>query len=291
MRSKPSLKTVQSTVGKLSGYAYRQTRALLPSATKRQNEGKECALIVASAHKVGSTWFYRMIRSLYLFREWPVPSKYRSDSRNPALLGLSKPGVEKYLAELGGFRLFKTHCKPPGWICDRPVKFVNVVRDPRDVVISNIFYLANLGKTSPQLGGWSDFNDMTLSERISSYLDRASFDLELLEQWSSYDRAETVYYEKLLQAPQQEMVHLFQKLGITVADAEFQRMVAENTFVKLSGGRGSGKEDTNSFFRKGVSGDWRNYFGQEETELYKSAMAGRWNKVLVKLGYERSECW
>lgn len=279
---------IPKRIEKAYKYLYDQIKVSLPNETKRMNKGSEFCLIVAGAHKVGSTWVYKMIKDLNVFREWPVPITYRSNRKNHGLIGLHKKGVEEYFNNTRGFKLYKSHSEPPAWAPGDKVRFITVIRDPRDVVISNIFYLQNL---APELGGWSDLISLPLKARIGKYLEKAVYDLELLENWSEYGPAKTLYYEKLLQSPQLSMKQVFEQIGLNVSDAECERIVNNNAFAKLSGGRKTGQENTRSFFRKGVAGDWKNHFGKEEIELYKTVNNGRWNQLLVHLGYEESDNW
>lgn len=281
-------RTLSTRMRKIYRYAYNQIKVSLPSEIKRENKEAEFCLVVAGAHKVGSTWAYRMIKELNLFREWPVPIAYRSDRKNHALIGLHNSGVDEYFRKTKGLRLYKSHSEPPNWDLRDKVKFVTVIRDPRDMVISNIFYLANL---SPELGGWPELRDLPVNERIKTYLKKGVFDLELLEKWTAYTPSYKVHYERLLESPATVIKQLFEHVGLNVPDVECQRIVKNTAFAKLSGGRKTGEEDSTSFFRKGVAGDWRNYFGEEELECFKTEYNGGWNKLLVRLGYERTHDW
>lgn len=273
---------------KASNYAWDQIKVSFPNETRRLNKGREFCLVVAGAHKVGSTWIARMIRDMNVFRVFPVPPSYRSNPRNPGLIGLQKPGVSKYFESIKGFRLYKSHSEPPHWELGTKVKYITVIRDPRDVVVSNIFYLANL---DPELGGWRELSDMATDERIRHYLKKGTFDLELLRNWSQYEHANKVYYERLLQAPQKYMEKIFKAINMDVSTNECNRIVRNNAFDKLSGGRKKGQENTSSFFRKGVAGDWKNHFGEREIECFKTESNGGWNKLLIELGYEDNENW
>ena len=51
---------------------------------------------------------------------------------------------------------------------------------------------------------------------------------------------------------------------------------------KLSKGRSRGEEDPTSFFRKGVSGDWRSAFTERDEKTFEQEAGD----LLVKLGYE-----
>ncbi len=52
-------------------------------------------------------------------------------------------------------------------------------------------------------------------------------------------------------------------------------------------GRKQGQEDKNSFYRKGVRGDWRNHLTESDQALFKS-LAG---DLLIRLGYEKDHNW
>jgi Sulfotransferase domain len=66
-----------------------------------------------------------------------------------------------------------------------------------------------------------------------------------------------------------------------------RRVVERTRFESLSGGRARGQEDPTSHFRKGVAGDWRNYFNGPLRAAFKQ----RWGRLLVATGYERDNDW
>lgn len=59
------------------------------------------------------------------------------------------------------------------------------------------------------------------------------------------------------------------------------------SFARLSGGRTKGEENTNSHYRKGVHGDWKNHFNEEHIRIFKE----RYNDLLIQLGYEKDGNW
>ena len=58
-------------------------------------------------------------------------------------------------------------------------------------------------------------------------------------------------------------------------------------FFRKLYGRKEGEENNNSFLRKGIVGDWKNYFNKESKKVFKE-YAGR---ELIKLGYEKDFKW
>ncbi len=56
---------------------------------------------------------------------------------------------------------------------------------------------------------------------------------------------------------------LFDFLDIGVADTDLAELLDAYSFRRVSGGRKQGDENLRSHLRKGVAGDWENYFDSE----------------------------
>src|SRR5918995_3303598 len=103
--------------------------------------------------------------------------------------------------------------------------------------------------------------------------------------------------------PRNDVVHVFYEDLRHDIPGELQRIVLELTGRKLSlqqagnianefsferqAGRQAGEENKGSFLRKGVVGDWQNFFDQEAREVF-DRYAG---EELILLGYERTREW
>jgi hypothetical protein len=61
----------------------------------------------------------------------------------------------------------------------------------------------------------------------------------------------------------------------------FTKLIEEKSFKNISGGREKGHEDSNSHFRKGVSGDWKTHFSQTHIKLFENSFPG----LLERLNY------
>lgn len=71
-----------------------------------------------------------------------------------------------------------------------------------------------------------------------------------------------IEYARHKSDPKGQMAGLLEFIGLPHAEAEVNACIAAGDFRKASGGRQAGTEDRNSFFRKGVVGDWTNHFSQ-----------------------------
>jgi hypothetical protein len=96
-----------------------------------------------------------------------------------------------------------------------------------------------------------------------------------------------VRYEDLLTRPEEEVRRLLEFLGAEAGEEAVRRCVSSASFEKLSRGRNRGQEDPTSFFRKGVAGDWRNAFTEEDSKVFEDE-AG---ELLIRLGYEKDYDW
>lgn len=120
------------------------------------------------------------------------------------------------------------------------------------------------------MGNWYDYNQAWLKEMQKN------------------DRVVMVKYEDLLTNATSTLEHL---LGQMFPNERFKKeeleKIVERYSFKNQTKRQNGEESTQSFLRKGISGDWRNYFGKKESELFKHYT----KKLLVDLGYEKNEDW
>lgn len=99
------------------------------------------------------------------------------------------------------------------------------------------------------------------------------------------DNYQEVRYEDLLERPKEEVGRLLEFLGADASESTVSRCVSAATFEKLAG-RERGQEAA-SFFRKGIAGDWRNVFTEQNKQSFK-AVAG---DLLIELGYEDDNDW
>jgi hypothetical protein len=96
-----------------------------------------------------------------------------------------------------------------------------------------------------------------------------------------------VRYEDLLERTPEETRRLLGFLGADTSRDVVEHCVNAASFEALSKGRQPGEEDVSSFYRKGVAGDWKNYFSERDKQIYKE-IAG---ELLVRLGYEKDFDW
>jgi lipopolysaccharide transport system ATP-binding protein len=97
-----------------------------------------------------------------------------------------------------------------------------------------------------------------------------------------------VRYEDLLDRDEEILDEvLLQEFGLPVERNRLREIIRANRFERLTGGRPRGTEDISSHERKGIAGDWRNYF----TDPVKAAFETIFGNILVETGYENGNDW
>jgi hypothetical protein len=96
-----------------------------------------------------------------------------------------------------------------------------------------------------------------------------------------------VRYEDLLERTEAEVRRLLNFLGADAGEEVVNECVGSASFEKLTEGRERGQEDPSSFFRKGVAGDWKDVFTEQDRQIFKEEAGD----LLIELGYERDHNW
>lgn len=176
-----------------------------------------------------------------------------------------------------------------------------VWRDGRDVLVSQYFHSlfkndrgnarlvdlcrADLGFAdySDVQGNMSAFMEYVFEQKCHPRFSWADFTYR----WAGCDRCVHVRYEDMRTRPVEELRRIVGELSGSAPDIkQCERIVENHSFEKMAG-RKAGEENTRSFMRKGIVGDWENYFDQDARERFH-AYAG---DALIKLGYENSDAW
>jgi Sulfotransferase domain len=254
----------------------------------RRIRGERLVVVLGSAHRVGSTWLTQMLEDLvgfeYEFEYRRVPKACRGFSTT---IALEAPETRRFLEQARGFRFFKTHSELDWDRIPPHVKFVSVYRDPRDMLVSTTFHMSAM---SGEEGGFPpELSALPVRDQLLHLMEVEYF-LALLEHWFRHDDVCKVGYEELRADSVPVVRRVVDHLGLDVSDERIRQTVGWHDFERRSGRR-PGEADANSGMRKGVVGDWRSHFDDECRERFKQAHGGRWNRLLVDMGYEQSPDW
>lgn len=150
-------------------------------------------------------------------------------------------------------------------------KLMAVFRDGRDVVVSDRYHLARQYKKT-----------LAFEDRVRRWRDA----MELQLRHAGPQDIFCVSYESLLERPREVVPELLTHLELPPDAAVLDDMIRRSSFEFVTGRR-RGEGDEKAFYRKGVAGDWRNHYSDEEKRVF-SELAG---ELLVRLGYESSVDW
>ena len=151
-------------------------------------------------------------------------------------------------------------------------RLLAIHRDGRDVVVSARSFL-KFYKRPP-----------TWSFRQSILIWRADMEAELRAR--THSNLHVLSYEELIRNDRQTLRLILEYLDLPTTDDAVDDMIRRSSFYFHSG-RQPGQENSDSFFRKGIVGDWRSQFGPEDKRTFKE-LAG---DLLIQLGYESGYDW
>ncbi len=169
-------------------------------------------------------------------------------------------------------------------------KIIQLVRDGRDVATSGTFDWLRLNATGTER---YDF----FVEQIPGMQLNRFFDDDAIEQWATDWRDVALLFEKT--APdlqiryetmktelESELQNIFKLLEIDASPVVAETCLKATTFHQLTGRR-AGDERPLEKTRKGIIGDWKNYFTRQDGQRFNE-IAG---DALHRLGYVSDNTW
>jgi hypothetical protein len=167
-------------------------------------------------------------------------------------------------------------------------KIVQLVRDGRDVLTSGTFdWLLKDAVGTPR---HDFFVNPQPGKRLTRFFDDAVIErwaLNWLETLDAVPKPATqIRFEAMKSDLANELRSLFHTLGVEDSPTIAEACAQQTTFRKMAG-REAGVTDPLAKARKGIVGDWKNYFTRADGQRF-CELAGR---GLVELGYEPDDRW
>lgn len=163
-----------------------------------------------------------------------------------------------------------------------------VMRDPRDVLVSWYFstkYSHDLLGDQAKIR--QELNRLDVTDGLLygiDFLDQFGL-FKAQRSWAdaSQDTVMLVRYEELVAADNFGVFkRLFDHCDIRIPADLLKELLQDNSFERLSGGRQRGEENKKASYRKGVHGDWKNYFNGKLEQRFAEAT----DDLLTAWGYE-----
>ena len=206
-----------------------------------------------------------------------------------------------------------------------PYQGFHVIRDPRDVCVSSYFSFKNSHPVENwnQLKALRNkLQDISIEEGLLEVMCFNQGFFKSMDDWNYHDpNILELKYENVILDPEKHLLEacrflfscqnrssmifqaistynriLFRKRGLyrhfkiknsTLPLEHVRHLNQKLSFKRLSKGRKRGQEDAHSHYRKGISGDWKNYITGPVKEHFKK----QYGALLIKLGYEQDYSW
>lgn len=190
---------------------------------------------------------------------------------------------------------------------ERLKRAIYLHRDGRDVCISHFYYV--LRGLNDESSGVRDYYTTRFPEITEAHggLELNSQHLpQFIEKWAERPigcripwgehvtpwvaegtHCINVSYEDLNLDGMKTLTKVLEALTGEKVDRQRLQSIMDNHSFEKRSGRSPGTEDKTSFMRKGIVGDWKNYFNRESGEIFNH----HFGDVLLQLGYEESTNW
>lgn len=264
----------------------------LYSARKYFQEYDYCEnlLFISGLPKSGTSWLESMLAEYPGFIKNMIPEAIKFEQKNKGshFLELQKEWFEKLDKSLTVLKLHN-YGSPnnAGVLEDLNIPYVVIFRDLRDVAVSHYFYVRNTWH-HPE---YEDYKDLSIEEGLKHFANTLLPDFkEWINSWRKNVDSElslVIRYEDLNDNTYDVFKKVVEHYSLPSDKETLEKIIKKNSFEKLTGGRNEGDENSSSFYRKGVSGDWKNYFDDEITQLFKEEIG----QLLIDVGYEEDFNW
>ena len=169
-------------------------------------------------------------------------------------------------------------------------RVIVMLRDFRDTLVSLAYHRKRYTRT------WEGiFSTSEETELAETFIKGALSGFEKIDDIKIYfeyaglypGQVKIVRYEDLKIDTGSVLKKVCSFLEVDTDESLINECVEINTFERHSGGRKAGIEDTDTFFRKGIVGDWKNHFSPANVETFKRYGG----ESLILAGYEKDNNW
>lgn len=167
-----------------------------------------------------------------------------------------------------------------------------VIRDPRDLIVSNYFSLKYSHPAyNPYIVDMREkLHQMTQDEGMMMCINTLSKGiLSFFSEWLQQkdDSVKIFRFEDIFGIQQEATFQqLLEHCDCTIPENVLHMLLNKYCFKNITG-RSTGDENITSHYRKGTANSWQDYF----SEPHKAAFKERLGQILLASGYEQSSTW
>jgi hypothetical protein len=163
-----------------------------------------------------------------------------------------------------------------------------IFRDPRDVVVSHVFYVTDMEAHHVHheyYASLPDFNSRlnvsilgradtkvefpNITDRFAPYLD-----------WLDHPEVLTLHFEDVIHDRKTTLTHIMEHLLTRTPLPASRKLILDAMESSINPQR-------SPTFRSGKTGEWKKHFTEEHKKLFKDVAGG----LLIRLGYEKDNDW
>lgn len=246
------------------------------SRTLQTRQGDVCYV---SFPRSGSTWLSYILFLIINQGEVPTGRVLRDDI-HWVTTSWPYPRSREELDALPSPRIFKNHMPYHmalgGDPAKNPCKYVYIARNPKDVVVSYYSFESGQAWTGGYSGPWEHWLEMF----VAGKLQRGDWFNHVLGWWEHRDMDNILFlkYEMLKSEFDVELKKIADFLEYPLSPELAQKIKTQTVFSRMRRDKFSNMNeafDPESFFRKGVTGSWKNTFTVAQNEQFDALYAER----------------
>ncbi len=163
-----------------------------------------------------------------------------------------------------------------------------IFRDPRDVVVSHVFYVTEMEKNHVHHAYYQSLPDFNARLTVS-ILGRPDADVEFPNiadrfapymDWLNHPEVLAIHFEDLIHARAATLTRILDHFLARVSLQTPRQLILDSLESSINPSR-------SPTFRSGKTREWKKYFTDEHTKIFKD-VAG---ELLIRLGYEKDALW